>query len=81
MVHTAFQGIADGLLSTDSLLKISAMRNILGYSIVVVCISILINKSSPLQVCLFINRYQLFFIFSEKSSSDFPIAEAISFRY
>lgn len=50
MVHTAFQGIADGLLSTDSLLKISAMRNILGYSIVVVCISILINKSSPLQV-------------------------------
>jgi len=45
MVHTAFQGIADGLLSTDSLLKISAMRNILGYSIVVVCISILINKS------------------------------------
>ena len=52
MVHTAFQGIADGLLSTDSLLKISAMRNILGYSIVVVCISILINKSSPLQVCL-----------------------------
>lgn len=79
MVHTAFQGIADGLLSTDSLLKISAMRNILGYSIVVVCISILINKSSPLQVCLFINRYQLFS--SEKSSSDFPIAEAISFRY
>ena len=48
MVHTAFQGIADGLRSTDSLLKISAMRNILGYSIVVVCISILINKSSPL---------------------------------
>lgn len=63
MVHTALQGIADGLLSADGLLKISAMRNILGYSIVVVCISILINKSSPLQVCLFINGYQSFFIF------------------
>ena len=63
MIHTALQGITDGLLSTDGLLKISAMRNILGYSIVVVCISIYINKSSPLQVCFFINGYQSFFIF------------------